>query len=89
MFVGGYPTPVPYSRDFAWCDDVQGANLPQSLSYAFTTLAFIKRFSPNMDVYANDEKYMRHEKVLELDLFPAQNCMTVIDDIYIIRLADW
>lgn len=89
MFIGGEPNIKPYSRDFRWCDNVEGANVSQSMNNYVTTMAFIRRFSPLTEVLANDPKYMRHEKVLALDLFPAHNCVTVIDDIYIIRLADW
>lgn len=89
MFIGGEPDIKPYSRDFAWCDNVEGANVSQSMNNFVATMAFLKRFSPQTEVLANDPKYMRHEKVLALDLFPAHNCVTVIDDIYIIRLANW
>lgn len=89
MFIGGEPDIKSYSRDFAWCDNVEGANVSQSMNNFVATMAFLKRFSPQTEVLANDPKYMRHEKVLALDLFPAHNCVTVIDDIYIIRLADW
>lgn len=89
MFIGGEPEIKPYSRDFRWCDNVEGANISQSMNNYVTTMAFIRRFSPLTEVLANDPKYMRNEKVLALDLFPAHNCVTVIDDIYIIRLANW
>lgn len=89
MFVGGEPANNPYSRAYAWCDNVEGANQSQAMNQFLSTMFFIKRLCPKMDIYANDPKYMRHDKVIDLDLFPAQNCVTVVDDIYIIRLANW
>lgn len=84
-----YPHTENYSPAFAWCKDVTGAHYNGAFTYMLPFLSFLERLSPNENFQLAEQDYIRHPQVLELDFFPAQNCITEINGNYIIRFQNW